>query len=129
MAPPLPGRPHAQPQLPLSAPRRSRPGRAVLSDRDRRALQDLEQHPCAEAPVLDLWLRTGARRGLPDQPRASYTVQAWPVLVVVAAGCALSPGGASSQAHYLLWGAYLVAFSFLGLWLPLRSRRGRDRPP
>jgi len=73
----------------------------VLSDRDRRALQDLEQHLRAEAPVLDLWLRTGAHRGMPDQPRASYAVQAWPVVVLVAVGCALIAWGSSSPARSL----------------------------
>jgi len=73
----------------------------VLSDRDRRALQDLEEHLRAEAPVLDLWLRTGARRGMPDQPRASYTLQAWLVLVLVAVGCALIAWGLHSRARHL----------------------------
>jgi len=102
----------------------------VLSDRDRRILQDVEQQLRAEAPALDLWLRTGARCGMPDQPRASYTVQAWPVLLLVAMGCALIAWGLQlPRALPLVGGFYLVTFSFLGLWLPLRSPRRPRRPP
>ncbi len=102
MAPPsLQGRKHARSQTPMPTPHPPGLGPGVLSDRDRRALQDLEEHLRAEAPVLDLWLRTGARRGMPDQPRASYTLQAWLVLVLVAVGCALIAWGLHSRARHL----------------------------
>ena len=102
----------------------------MLSDRDRRVLQDLEQHLRTEAPVLDLWLRTGTRRGLSDQRRASYTVQVWPVVALVALGCVLIVWGLHlPSAMPLVGGFYLVTFSFLGLWLPLRPPRQVRRPP
>ena len=121
------GRTHARL---AGSPPSARPGHAVLSERDRRALHDLEQHLRAEAPVLDLWLRTGACRGLPDRPRASYTVQAWPVVVLVAVGCALIAWGFQLPSVLPLVGGFsLVTFSFLGRWLPLRPSRVRRRPP
>lgn len=100
----------------------------MLSDHDREALQDLEQHLRAEAPVLDRWLRVGACQGPPDQARASYTLQAWPVVVLVVVGCGLIVWGLRiDRVLPLVGGFYVVLLSFLGLRLPLRPFRDRRR--
>lgn len=98
-----------------------------LSPGEVACLDAIEQQLRSESPALDHALAHGRFRGLPDLPRRWGSRSTWPVAALVAFGCLLVALGTSrSSVLPLVSGSYLVALSFLGLWLPLchRARGG-----
>lgn len=94
---------------------------ALLTRCERERLAEIEADLRRDCPALDHALRHGAFRGLPDQRRRSYSLQAWPVAALASLGAALVVLGlALPNTLALVTGFYLTPLSFLGLWIPVR---------
>lgn len=100
----------------------------MLTDGERERLAEIEADLRRDCPVLDHALRHGVFRGLPDQRRRSYSLQAWPVAALAGLGVALvALGLAVPNTVALVTGFYLTPLSLLGLWIPV-WRADPDRP-
>ncbi len=100
----------------------------MLSRSEQTRLDGIEIDLRRTSPALDRALDHGVFRGLPDQRRRSYTLQAWPVAALAGLGCGLIALGLGlPNVIPLILGFYVLPFSFLGLWLPLfrTPRHGR----
>ena len=102
----------------------------MLSRSEKARLDAINVELSRSSPALDRAFAHGVFRGLPDQRRRSYSLQAWPVAALASIGCALVALGLRlPNVVPLIIGCYAVPFSFLGLWLPpVRApRRGPNR--
>lgn len=97
-----------------------------LSPWEQERLEAMEQQLRSNAPALDRALTRGVLRGLSDPPRDLRSRSGWPVVVLVVLGSLLVVLGLGApDVLVLVTGTYVVALSFLGLWLPRRGRADR----
>lgn len=96
-----------------------------LSPWERACLGGIEQQLREQAPALDRALAVGLWRSpLATPPRTWRNRSAWPVAALAVLGCLLVAVGCDRNAFLpLVVGTYLLSLSFLGLWVPLLSRR------